>query len=65
MLDYRAYIVGDDGHFIDGLTYTCDNDGRRHHLGKAVVDDHDVERRAVRSKIGKENLVAKTSQHAS
>jgi hypothetical protein len=43
MVDYRAYVVGHDGHFIsfEGFTYRTDDDAIA--KAKRLVDGHDVE----------------------
>jgi hypothetical protein len=40
---YRAYIVGEDGHFIDGLNLHCADDGAAIESAKQLVDGHDIE----------------------
>lgn len=44
MADYRAYIIGDDGHFIGAemLTIAAD-DAAAIEAAKRLVDKHDVE----------------------
>jgi hypothetical protein len=40
---YRAYIVGEDGHFIDALNLDCADDGAAIESAKQLVDDHNIE----------------------
>jgi hypothetical protein len=42
-MDYRAYLVGDDGHFKSFEAITADNDERAIEIAKTFVDGHDVE----------------------
>ena len=39
-MDYRAYIMGPDGHRVE---LRCDDDVEAIRLAKQVVDGHDVE----------------------
>jgi hypothetical protein len=39
-MDYRAYIMGPDGHCVE---LRCDDDVEAIRLAKQVVDGHDVE----------------------
>jgi hypothetical protein len=43
MLDYRAYIMGPDGHVQNRVDLRCDDDVEALRLAKQLVDDHDVE----------------------
>ena len=43
MPDYRAYIVGDDGHFVDFEPLVCVDDAEATEQAKRLVDGHDVE----------------------
>jgi hypothetical protein len=43
MAEYRAYIVGVDGHFIDFEPLICDDDDGAIEKAKRLVDGHDVE----------------------
>jgi hypothetical protein len=43
MLQYRAYIVGHDGHFIGYEPFVCPDDTDAIERAKRLVDDHDVE----------------------
>jgi hypothetical protein len=41
--EYRAYIVGHDGHFISYRAFFCDSDNDATEWAKQLVDGHDVE----------------------
>jgi hypothetical protein len=43
MQEYRAYIVGDDGHFMRAVDIFCDDDEAAKERAKQLVDGHDVE----------------------
>ena len=43
MPEYRAYVVGDDGHFIRALDFECVDDEAAKDRAKQLVDGHDVE----------------------
>jgi hypothetical protein len=43
MVDYRAYVVGHDGHFISFEGFTCRTDDDAIAKAKRLVDGHDVE----------------------
>ena len=43
MPEYRAYIVGADGHFIEALDLICKDDQAATEQAQALVDGHDVE----------------------
>lgn len=43
MPEYRAYFVGDDGHFVGFRAFVCDGDASATSLAKQLVDGHDVE----------------------
>jgi hypothetical protein len=43
MTDYRAYTVGNDGHFIGHRAFMCENDSDATEWAKQLVDGHDVE----------------------
>jgi hypothetical protein len=43
MAEYRAYIVGVDGHFIDFEPLICNDDDGAIEKAKRLVDGHDVE----------------------
>ena len=40
---YRAYIVGEDGHFIGALNLDCADDGAAIESAKQLFDGHDIE----------------------
>jgi hypothetical protein len=42
MQDYRAYILGPDGHVHDRVDLPCDDDGEAMKLAKRLVDGRDV-----------------------
>ena len=51
MPDYRAYVVGDDGHFVNFEGFACRDDDEALAQAKRLVDGHDVgalERRTLR-----------------
>ena len=41
--EYRAYVVGHDGHFIRRESLICADDAEAIAKAKRLVDDHDVE----------------------
>jgi hypothetical protein len=41
--EYRAYVVGDDGHFVSFRAFRCAEDGEAITWAKQLVDGHDVE----------------------
>jgi hypothetical protein len=42
--EYRqAYIVGSDGHFLDAVELTCDDDEAAIKEAATLVDGHDIE----------------------
>jgi hypothetical protein len=43
MTEYRAYMIGDDGHFIGDRLFTCDSDADAIEWAKQLVDGHDVQ----------------------
>ena len=43
MPDYRAYIIGSDGHFHSSKVVTADNDEHAVEVAKGLVDGHDIE----------------------
>jgi hypothetical protein len=43
MSHYRAYVIGQDGHFIKSVILDCDNDDAAIESAKQLVDGHDVE----------------------
>ena len=43
MAEYRAYVVGHDGHFIRFESLICADDAEAIEKAKRLVDVHDVE----------------------
>jgi hypothetical protein len=43
MPEYRAYIVGEDGHISSYRAFVCDSDANATVWAKQLVDGHDVE----------------------
>jgi hypothetical protein len=43
MAEYRAYIVGDDDHYLGFEEMVCRDDGEAVARAKRLVDDHDIE----------------------
>jgi len=43
MPNYRAYIIGRDGHFQSGVNLHCEDDATAVESAKQLVDGHDVE----------------------
>jgi hypothetical protein len=43
MAEYRAYLIGDDGHFYDAVPLTCADDAEAIEMAKRLAIDHDVE----------------------
>jgi len=43
MPEYRAYIVGAEGHFIEAVGLVCEDDQAAIKQAQALVDGHDVE----------------------
>jgi hypothetical protein len=43
MQDYRAYILGPDGHVQNRVDLLCDDEAEAIKLAKQLVDGHDVE----------------------
>jgi hypothetical protein len=43
MVEYRAYIVGADGHFASYRAFICNDDSNAIIWAKQMVDGHDVE----------------------
>jgi hypothetical protein len=43
MADYRAYLVGADGHFVSYRAFVCDNDSDATVWAKQLVDGDEVE----------------------
>ena len=43
MAEYRAYIIGVDGHFVRAVELLCPDDATAKKYAKQLVDGHDVE----------------------
>ena len=43
MAEYRAYIIGVDGHFVRAVEILCPDDDAAKEYAKSLVDGHDVE----------------------
>ena len=43
MAEYRAYLIGDDGHFYDAVPLICADDAEAIEMAKLLAIDHDVE----------------------
>jgi len=43
MPEYRAYMVGTDGHIVKATELVCPNDEAAKEYARQLVDDHDVE----------------------
>jgi hypothetical protein len=43
MAEYRAYIIGTDGHFFRAVELVCADDATAKEYAKQLVDGHDVE----------------------
>ncbi len=43
MAEYRAFIIGVDGHFIRAVELVCPDDETAKEYAKQLVDGHDVE----------------------
>lgn len=43
MAEYRAYVVGPDGHVKDRVDLVCDNEEAAKERAKQLVDGHDIE----------------------
>jgi hypothetical protein len=43
MPEYRAYVVGSDGHFIDAFELECADDTEAMERAKQLVNGHDIE----------------------
>ena len=53
MPEYRVYIVGSDGHFLDAVELTCDDDEAAIKQAATLVDGHDIELRQLHRQINK------------
>jgi hypothetical protein len=43
MAEYRAYVVGDDGHFVNFEGFVAADDGEAIARAQRLVDGHDIE----------------------
>lgn len=43
MREYRAYVVGPDGHYVDRFDLVCEDDHAARQRARALVDGHAVE----------------------
>jgi hypothetical protein len=43
MHHYRAYVIGQDGHFIRSIDLNCADDGAAIESAKQLIDGHDLE----------------------
>jgi hypothetical protein len=43
MVEYRAYIIGSDGHFVRAIELVCPDDEAAKEYAKQLVDCHDIE----------------------
>jgi hypothetical protein len=43
MPEYRAYILGSDGHFLDAVELTCHDDEAAIKQAATLVDGHNIE----------------------
>jgi hypothetical protein len=43
MAEYRAYIIGADGHFLRAVQLVCPDDDTARKYAKQLVDGYDVE----------------------
>lgn len=43
MPEYRAYIIGPDGHFQDSVHLLCPDDEAAKEQARQLIDGHDVE----------------------
>jgi hypothetical protein len=43
MAEYRAYLIGDDGHFYDAVSLVCADDAEAMEKAKRLAVGHDVE----------------------
>jgi hypothetical protein len=43
MAEYRAYIIGTDGHFVRAVELLCPDDDIAKEYAQQLVDGHDVE----------------------
>lgn len=43
MRDYRAYVIGPDGHVKDRFEFWCADDAEAEERARQYVDGHDIE----------------------
>jgi len=43
LMEYRVYVIGDDGHFIRAVHLVCSDDSAALAQAKQLVDGHDIE----------------------
>jgi len=43
MADYRAYVIGGDGHFVRVIPLDCPDDSEAIEATKQYIDGHDIE----------------------
>jgi hypothetical protein len=43
MPDYRVYVIGQDGHFINVIDLSCEDDHAAIKSTKPLIDGHDLE----------------------
>ena len=55
MQDYRAYVMGADGHVQNRVDLQCDDDAEALRLAKQLVDGQDVELWQLDRKTGSED----------
>ncbi len=59
LAEYRAYLIGDDGHFYDVFPLNCADDAEAIEMAKKLVIDRDVELWQLDRKIGTFSLKQK------
>ena len=59
MAEYRAYLIGDDGHFYDVFQLICADDAEAIEMAMRLVIDRDVELWQLDRKIGTFSLKRK------
>ena len=57
--EYRAYLIGDDGHFYDSFPLICADDAEAIEMAKKLVIDRDVELWQLDRKVGTFSLKQK------
>jgi hypothetical protein len=43
MREFRAYILGEDGHIVRAIEFVCPNEGLAKEYAKQLADGHNVE----------------------